>query len=80
MHLCRHLVLNGEDCVDIGRIDYLFDDKKAQYDFDRAMVEKKHLLIRMELVEQAFNGGFESDKEFRMTDEARKKLLKGVAN
>lgn len=79
MHLCRHLVLNGEDCVDIGRIDYLFDDKKTQYDFDRAMVEKKHLLIRMELVEQAFNGGFESDKEFRMTDEARKKLLKGVA-
>ena len=78
MHLGRHLVLNNEDSMEVDRIAYLFDNKQARYEFCQTMIGKQHPLIRMGVVEQAFDGGFESDQEFRLTEEARKRLLKGV--
>ena len=43
MHLCRHLVLDNEDSIDIDRISYLFDDKRERYNFRRLMFERRFL-------------------------------------
>ena len=78
IHLCRHLVLDNEDSIDIDRISYLFDDKRERYNFRRLMMDQHHPLIVCGWVEQAFDGGFQSEKEFRLTEGIREKLLKGV--
>ena len=77
-HFCRHLVLAYSACLDLDRIAYLYDDKKTRYDFCRSMAERVHPIIASGWVEQAFDGGFQSNEMFRLTDQAIKTLLKGV--
>ena len=79
MHFCRHLVLNNEEVLDMEQnIAFLYDEDWERYDFTRSMANGTHPLIVEGLVEHAFNGGFHSTKEYRMTDAARKQLLKGI--
>ena len=78
MHFCRHLVLHNEDSLNIERIAYLYEENWERYNFTRSMADGTHPLIVVGLVENAFDGGFHSTKEYRMTDAARKQLLKGI--
>ncbi|MBR5083413.1 MAG: ATP-binding protein [Prevotella sp.] len=77
-HFCRHIVLNNLDCLDLDVLGYLYDDKKTRYDFCHAMTEKIHPIIKSGWVERAFDGGFESNETFRLTDRTKKILLKGI--
>ena len=79
MHFCRHLVLNNEDTLDMElNIAYLFKENWERSNFIRSMANGTHPLIVEGLIEHAFDEGFHSTKEYRMTDAARKQLLKGI--
>ena len=74
-HMCRHLVLCGTANIPIGHLVFLFDVQHQKYDFDRAMSEGKHYLVREGWVENAFSEGFRDKDEYQLTAKARETLL-----
>ena len=61
-HMCRHLV-------------FLFDEQHQKYDFDRAMSDGRHYLVREGWVENAFSEGFREKDEYQLTAKAKEVLL-----
>lgn len=76
-HMCRHLVLEGTDCLPIRHLGFLIEDGRERDKFERAMLHGKHYLIRNGWVENAFSEGFCNKEEFQMTEKARDVLLQG---
>ncbi len=74
-HMCRHLVLCGTANIPISHLVFLFDVQHQKYDFDRAMSEGKHYLVREGWVENAFSEGFRDKDEYQLTAKARETLL-----
>ena len=75
-HMCRHLVLCGTDSLPMSHLVFLFDAQHQKYDFDRAMSEGQHFLVREGWVENAFSEGFKDKEEYQLTAKAREMLLK----
>ena len=75
-HMCRHLVLCGTDSLPMSHLVFLFDSQHQKYDFDRAMSEGRHFLVREGWVENAFSEGFKDKGEYQLTAKAREMLLK----
>ena len=76
-HVCRHLVLSNEGNLSANHITFLFDEQHDKYDFERAMAEGKHYLIREGWMEHAFSEGMKDREEFQLTSKARETLLQG---
>ena len=74
-HMCRHLVLCGTVNIPISHLVFLFDAQHMKYNFDRAMSEGKHYLVREGWVENAFSEGFRDKDEYQLTAKARETLL-----
>ena len=74
-HMCRHLVLTGTVSLPMNHLVFLFDVQHQKYDFDRAMSEGKHYLVREGWVENAFSEGFKDKDEYQLTAKARETLL-----
>ncbi len=74
-HMCRHLVLCGTVNIPISHLVFLFDAQHQKYDFDRAMSEGRHYLVREGWVENAFSEGFKDKDEYQLTAKAREALL-----
>ena len=74
-HMCRHLVLTGTVSLPMNHLVFLFDAQHQKYDFDRAMSEGKHYLVREGWVENAFSEGFKDKDEYQLTAKARETLL-----
>ena len=74
-HMCRHLVLCGTVNFPISHLVFLFDAQHMKYNFDRAMSEGKHYLVREGWVENAFSEGFRDKDEYQLTAKARETLL-----
>jgi len=75
-HLSRHLVLSGTDSLSIDHMLFLFDDPHDRNDFGRSMEDGSNELFKRGLIERAFDGGFRSREEYRLSDKARTLLLK----
>ena len=78
-HMCRHLVLSGTDSLLTNHLVFLFDTQHRKYDFDRAMADGSHFLIREGWVENAFADGFKDKEEYQLTAKARETLLQDYA-
>ena len=76
-HMCRHLVLCGTNSLPMNHLVFLFDNQHEKYDFDRAMSEGRHPLIKNGWVENAFSEGFKDKEEYQLTAKARETLLQG---
>ena len=74
-HMCRHLVLCGTANIPMSHLVFLFDVQHQKYDFDRAMSEGRHYLVREGWVENAFSEGFKDKDEYQLTVKARETLL-----
>ena len=74
-HMCRHLVLCGTANIPMSHLVFLFDVQHQKYDFDRAMSEGRHYLVREGWVENAFSEGFKDKDEYQLTAKARETLL-----
>ena len=74
-HMCRHLVLSGTTSIPMSHLVFLFDVQHQKYDFDRAMSEGSHYLVREGWVENAFSEGFKDKDEYQLTTKARETLL-----
>jgi len=74
-HMCRHLVLSGTTSIPMNHLVFLFDVQHQKYDFDRAMSEGSHYLVREGWVENAFSEGFKDKDEYQLTTKARETLL-----
>lgn len=74
-HMCRHLVLTGTMSLPMNHLVFLFDSQHQKYDFDRAMSEGKHYLVREGWVENVFSEGFKDKEEYQLTAKARETLL-----
>ena len=74
-HMCRHLVLGGTVNIPISHLVFLFDEQHMKYDFDRAMSDGRHYLVREGWVENAFSEGFREKDEYQLTAKAKEILL-----
>ena len=74
-HMCRHLVQSGTTSIPRSHLVFLFDAQHQKYDFDRAMSEGSHYLVREGWVENAFSEGFKDKDEYQLTAKARETLL-----
>ena len=76
-HMCRHLVLCGTVIIPMNHLVFLFDAHHIKYNFDRAMSDGRHYLIREGWMENAFSEGFREKDEYQLTVKARETLLQG---
>ena len=67
-HMCRHLVLSGTVNIPISHLAFLFDAQHLKYNFDRAMSEGEHYLVREGWVENAFSEGFRDKDEYQIPE------------
>lgn len=74
-HMCRHLVLGGTVNIPMSHLVFLFDEQHQKYDFDRAMSDGRHYLVREGWVENAFSEGFREKDEYQLTAKAKEVLL-----
>ena len=74
-HMCRHLVLCGTVNIPMSHLVFLFDEQHLKYDFDRAMSDGRHYLVRNGWVENAFSEGFREKDEYQLTTKSREILL-----
>lgn len=74
-HMCRHLVLCGTVNIPMSHLVFLFDAQHQKYNFDKAMFEGRHFLVREGWVENAFSEGFKDKDEYQLTAKARETLL-----
>ena len=78
LHLCRRLVLNGKEETDYDYIGYLYDEQHSRYQFWKSMVDGKHKLEIMGLVEHSCDDGFENKEVVKLTQHARDLLLASI--
>jgi SpoVK/Ycf46/Vps4 family AAA+-type ATPase len=76
-HFCRHLAIHHEAALSADNLVFLL---KEDYDKKRltdTLELGKHILQTRKLIEYNFDDGFEDRSNYRLTDRAIKKLLKG---
>ena len=78
LNLCRRLVINGKEETGYDYIGYLYDDQHCRHQFWKSMVDGKHKLEIMGLVEHSCDDGFENKEELKLTQHARDLLLAGI--
>ena len=75
--MARHLVLDQDDFVTLESLAFLFDDRHEAYCEIRHLEKGNHVLIKRNIVEYEGEEGFFSKAKYKLTKEAREKLLKG---
>ena len=78
-HLARHLVLNQQIYVSTDSLAYLFDNRHEAYNEIHPMEEGRHILMKKNIVEFASKEDFINRSMFKLTENAREKLLKGFS-
>ena len=76
-HFCRHLVIDGEESLDMDNLATLYDDRTACSYFLSSLEDGEHQLITRGILEHNFEDGYASHESLRLTDKAIQKLLKG---
>lgn len=76
-HFCRHLVINGDESLDMDNLSELYDDRTSCSYFLNSLEEGEHQLITRGILEHSFEDGYASHESFRLTEKAIQKLLKG---
>jgi len=76
-HFCRHLALNDDDVLAVENLAFLLEYEPQRRDLGYKLSKGKHMLMMKKFIEFDFNDGFEDREHYRLTDFARKKLLKG---
>ena len=76
-HFCRHLALHDTEAIPEDSITFLIEDTFKSKELSRSLKNGKYVLMKKKLIEYNYDDGFEDKDWFRLTDRARKMLLKG---
>ena len=74
---CRHLALHDTEAIPEDSITFLIEDTFKSKELARSLKNGKYVLMKKKLIEYNYDDGFEDKDWFRLTDKARKMLLKG---
>lgn len=77
--IAQMLILNQRDFVTEDNLGYLFDDEHEAFYELHSLEEGKHILMKKHLVEYDDKEEFLENSRFKLTDKAKKKLLKGFS-
>ncbi len=77
--MARHLVLSQNEQISADSLGYLFDNRHEAYNEVHPMMEGNHLLMKRNIVEFAGKEEFLNRSMFKLTENAREKLLKGFS-
>ncbi len=77
--LARYLILNQHEQISADSLGYLFDNRHEAYNEVHPMMEGNHLLMKRNIVEFAGKEEFLNRSMFKLTENAREKLLKGFS-
>ena len=75
-HMARHLVLDHDEYITIDSLEYLFDDRHEAYYELHELEDGDHILMKKKLVEYEGEEGFFNNAKYKLTNDAREKLLK----
>ena len=76
-HFCRHLALHDTEAIPEDSITFLIEDTFKSKELSRSLKNGKYILMKKKLIEYNYDDGFEDKDWFRLTEKARKTLLKG---
>ena len=76
-HFCRHLALHDTEAIPEDSITFLIEDTFKSKELSRSLKNGKYVLMKKKLIEYNYDDGFEDKNWFRLTEKARKTLLKG---
>jgi SpoVK/Ycf46/Vps4 family AAA+-type ATPase len=76
-HFCRHLAIHNEAVLSADNLGFLLKEDRDKKCLTDTLELGKHLLQKRKLIEYNFDDGFEDRSNYRLTDRAIKKLLKG---
>lgn len=76
-HFCRHLALHDTEAIPEDSITFLIEDTFKSKELSRSLKNGKYVLMKKKLIEYNYDDGFEDKDWFRLTEKARKTLLKG---
>lgn len=76
-HFCRHLALHDTEAIPEDSITFLIEDTFKSKELSRSLKNGKYVLMKKKLIEYNYDDGFEDMDWFRLTEKARKTLLKG---
>ena len=74
--MARHLVLDQDDYITINSLEYLFDDRHEAFYEMHELEDGDHILMKKNLVEYDGEEGFFNKAKYKLTNDAREKLLK----
>ena len=77
IHFCRHLVLYNHEVLGTDNFAFFYERDSQRREQSYNLEKGQHVLQRKKLIEYSFEDGFEDKDHFRLTDSAKKKLLKG---
>ena len=75
-HFCRHLALHDTEAIPEDSITFLIEDTFKSKELSRSLKNGKYVLMKKKLIEYNYDDGFEDKDCFRLTEKARKTLLK----
>jgi SpoVK/Ycf46/Vps4 family AAA+-type ATPase len=75
-HFCRHLVVHNHEILETDNLTFFYEKDRIRRDLAEDLEKGRHILQRRKLIEYSFEDGFEDKEHFRLTESARKKLLK----
>lgn len=75
-HIARFLVLNQRDYATDENLNNLFDNVHEAFNELHSLAEGQHILMKKHLVEYDDKEEFLNNSKFKLTDTAKKKLLK----
>lgn len=76
-HFCRHLAIHHEAALSADNLVFLLKEDHEQKWLTETLELGRHILQAKKLIEYNFDDGFEDKSNYRLTDRAIKKLLKG---
>ena len=76
-HFCRHLVLNEHDAIPLHNLTFLLELDFERERLSRELKRGNHILMKRKLIEYNFDDGYEDKECYRLTNRARKTILKG---
>ena len=76
-HFCRHLAIHHEAVLSADNLGFLLKEDRDKKRLMDTLELGKYILQTRKLIEYNFDDGFEDRSNYRLTDRAIKKLLKG---
>ena len=76
-HFCRHLALHDTEAIPEDSITFLIEDTFKSKELSRSLKNGKYVLMKKKLIEYNYDDGFEDKDWFRLTEKAKKTLVKG---